>query len=215
MGSERAGEPAPGVALVRADDEVVVRAAPEPPKPRPPPRPPDTPPPKPMEGSRPRLRPEDPRLKPTPRSTPAETETSREAERLTARIGLLDGPMLIPPLTPTPGSRVAVTAKHPFRMLPPLSHVAVIELLGGVGIVTRLPRLDVGIKLLMTLLKFVGMMRGTDNEGVSTPTPAPIVTDAPSVADTLTPGEMLGTSEVRPGSADTREEAPSSTAPGT
>jgi hypothetical protein len=164
-----------------------------------------------MEGSRPRLRPDDPALKPTPRSTPAETETPREAERLTARIGLLDGPIPMPPLTPTPGSR----AKHPFRVLPPLSHVAVIELLGGVGIVTTLPRLEVGIKLLTTPLKFVGIVSGTDNEGVSTPTPAPIVTDAPSVADTLTPSEMLGTSEVKPGRADNREEAPSSTAPGT
>jgi hypothetical protein len=104
---------------------------------------------------------------------------------------------------------------QPFRMLPPLSHVAVIELPGGVGIVTRLPRLEVGIKLLTTPLKLVGIVRGTDNEGVSTPTPAPIVTDAPSVADTLTPSEMLGTSEVKPGRADIREEAPSSTAPGT
>lgn len=200
---------------MRADDELVVRAAPEPPEPKPPPRPPDTPPPRPIEGSRPRLRPEDPRLKPTPRSTPAETETPREAERLTARIGLLDGPMPMPPLTPTPGSRVAVAAMQPFRMLPPLSHVAVIELLGGVGIVSRLPRLEVGIKLLIMPLENVGMVRGTDNEGVSTPTPAPIVTDAPSVADTLTPSEMLGTSEVKPGRAGIREEAPSSTAPGT
>ena len=200
---------------MRADDEVVVRAVPEPPKPKPPPRPPETPPPKPIEGSRPRLRPDDPALKPTPRSTPAETEAPREAERLTARIGLLDGPMLIPPLTPTPGSRVAVTAMHPFRMLPPLSHVAVIELLGGVETVTRLPRLDVGIKLLTTPLRFVGMLRGADKEVVSTPTPVPIVTDAPSVADTLTPSEMLGTSEVKPGRDDTREEAPSNTAPGT
>lgn len=215
MGSERAGEPAPGVALVRADDEVVVRAAPEPPSPKPLPRPPEAPRPKPMEGSRPKLRPEDPRLKPTPRSTPAETERPREAERLTARIGLLDGPMPTSPPISTPWSRVAVTAMHPFKMLPPLSHVAVMELLGGVGMVTRLPRLDVGVKLLTTPLKFVGMVRGTDNEGVSTPTPAPIVTDAPSVADTLTPSEMLGTSGVKPGTADIREEAPSSTAPGT
>ena len=192
-----------------------MRAAPEPPKPKPPPRPPEASSPKPTEGSRPRLRPEDPALRPTPRSTPAETERPREAERLTARIGLLDGPMPIPPLTPTPGSRVAVTAMHPFRMLPPLSHVAVTELLDGVGIVTKDPMLKVGTRLLMTPLKSVGMVTGTDNEGVSTPTPAPIVTDAPSVADTLTPSEMLGTSEVRPGRAEIREEAPSSTAPGT
>lgn len=200
---------------MRAVDELVVRAAPEPPRPKPPPRPPEAPSPKPVEGSRPKLRPEDPRLRPTPRSTPAEIEAPREAERLTARIGLLDGPRPIPPPTPTPGSRVAVTAMQPFRMLPPLSHVAVIELLGGVGIVTTLPRLEVGIKLLTRPPKLVGMVRGIDNEGVSTPTPAPIVTDAPSVADTLTPSEMLGTSEVNPGRPDIRDEAPSNTAPGT
>ena len=200
---------------MRAEDELVVRAAPEPPSPRPPPRPPLAPSPRPIEGSRPRLRPEDPRLRPTPRSTPAETERPREAERLTARIGLLDGPMPMPPPTPTPGSIVAVTAMQPFRMLPPLSHVAVIELLGGVGTVTRGPRLEVGTRLLIMPLRFVGMVIGTDKEGVSAPTPAPIVTDAPSVADTLTPSEMLDTSEVKPGKTDIREEAPSNTAPGT
>lgn len=200
---------------MRADDEVVVRAAPEPPSPKPPPRPPDAPSPKPREGLRPRLRPEDPRLKPTPRSTPAETETPREAERLTARIGRLDGPMPMPPLTPTPGSMVAVTAMQPFRMLPPLSHVAVRELLSGVGIVTRLPRLEVGTKLLMMPVKLVGMVSGTDVDGNDTPTPAPTVTDATSVAETLIPSGLLGTSEVKPGSPDIREEAPSSTAPGT
>lgn len=198
---------------MRTEDELVVRAAPEPPRPRPPPRPPDAPTPKPIEGSRPKLSPEEPRLRPTPRSTPAETETPREAERLTARIGLLDGPMPMPPLTPTPGSIVAVTAMQPFRMLPPLSHVAVIELLSGVGIVTRLPRLKVGIRLLMMPVKLVGIGRGIDNEGVPTDTPAPIVTDAASVTEA--PTGMLGTSEVTPGKAETRDEAPSSTAPGT
>lgn len=194
------------------DDDVVVRAVPEPPRPKPPPRPPDAPPPKPIEGSRPRLRPDDPALKPTPRSTPAETETPREAERLTARIGLLDAPMPIPPLTPTPGSMVAVTAMHPFRMLPPLSHVAVPE---GVGIVTRLTRLEVEIRLLTMPVKLVGMVRGIDVEGKDTPTPAPTVTDAASVAETLTPSGLLGTSEVTPGRPEMRDEAPSSTAPGT
>jgi hypothetical protein len=194
---------------VRADDEVVVRAAPEPP------RPPDAPTPKPMDGSRPRLRPEDPALNPAPRSTPADTETPREAERLTARIGLLDGPIPTPPLTPTPGSIVAVTAMHPFRMLPPLSHVAVTELLRGVGIVARLPRLEVGMRLLMTPVKLVGMVRGIDVEGNDTPTPAPTVTDAASVAETLIPSGLLGTSEVKPGRPDIRDEAPSNTAPGT
>lgn len=216
MGSERGGEPAPGVALVRTDDELVVRAAPEPPpSPKPPPRPTDPPRPKPMDGSRPRLRPEDPRLKPTPRSTPAETERPRVAERLTARIGLLDGPMPTPPPTPTPGSIVAVTAMQPFRMLPPLSHVAVRELLRGVGIVTRLPGLEVGIKLLMIPLKLVGIVRGIDVEGNDTPTPAPTVTDAASVAETLIPSGLLGMSEVTPGRPDIRDEAPSNTAPGT
>jgi hypothetical protein len=104
---------------------------------------------------------------------------------------------------------------QPFRMLPPLSHVAVTELLGGVGTVNRGPRLEVGTRLLMMPLKFVGMVIGTDKEGVSSPTPAPIVTDAPSVADTLTPSETLGTSEVTPGRADIREDAPSKIAPGT
>jgi hypothetical protein len=206
----------PGVALVRADDALVVCAAPEPPSPKPPPRPPDAPSPTPTEGSRPRLRPEDPRLKPTPRSTPAETETPRDAERLTARIGLLDGPMPIPPqtLTPTPGSIVAVTATQPFRMLPPLSHVAVTGLLKDVGIVTRLPRLEVGIRLLMIPVKLVGMARVIDVEGNDTPTPAPIVTDAATLADKLIPIGMLGTSEVTPGRAEIRDEAPSNTAPG-
>jgi hypothetical protein len=154
-------------------------------------------------------------LKPTPRSTPAETETPRDAERLTARIGLLDGPMPIPPLTPTPGSTVAVTAMQPFRIFPPLSHVEVIELLRDVGIVTKLPRLDVGVKLLMTPDKLVGMVREIDVDGNDTPTPAPNVTDAASVAETLIPSGLLGTSEVTPGRPDFRDEAPSNAAPGT
>jgi hypothetical protein len=199
---------------VRADNALVVCAAPEPPKPKPPPRPPDAPSPKPTEGSRPRLRPEDPRLRPTPRSTPAETERPRDAERLTARIGLLDGPMPIPPLTPTPGSIVAVTATQPFRMLPPLSHVAVVGLPDSVGMVTRLPRLEVGIMLLMTPVKLVGMVRAIEVDGNDTPTPAPIVADAATLADKLTPIGLLGTSEVTPGRAEIRDEAPSNTAPG-
>ena len=202
------------MAVVRADDALVVCAAPEPPRPKPPPSSPDAPAPKPTEGETPRLSPEDPRLKPTPRSTPAETETPRDAERLTARIGLLDGPMPIPPLTPTPGSIVAVTATHPLRMLPPLSQVAVIGLLKDVGIVTRLPRLEVGMRLLMTPVKLVGMVRVIDVEGNDTPTPAPIVTDAATLADRLTPIGLLGTSEVTPGIAEIRDEAPSDTAPG-
>jgi hypothetical protein len=120
--------------------------------------------------------------------------------------------MPIPPLTPTPESKVAVTAMHPFRMLPPLSHVVVIGLLDNVGIVTRFPRLEVGTTLLIPL-KLVGMVRGSDSEGVPTSTPAPIVTDTPSVALTLS--GMLGTREVKPGKADIKEDAPSSTAPGT
>lgn len=215
VGSERAGEPAPGVALVRADDEAVVLAAPEPPKPEPPPMPPDAPPPEPTDGSIPRLRLDDPALKPTPRLTPADTETPREAETLTPRIGLLDAPMPTPPLTPTPGSKVAVAITQPFRMLPPLSHVAVIELLEGVGKVTRLPGLEVGIKLLTSPVKLVGIVRAIDVEGRDNPTPAPTVTDAASVAETLIPSGLLGTSEVKLGRPDMRDEAPSSTAPGT
>ena len=121
--------------------------------------------------------------------------------------------MPIPPLTPTPGSIVAVTATQPFKMLPPLSHVPVIELLSDVGIVTRDPRLGVGITLVMMPVKLVGMVRGIDNEGVSTETPAPIVTDAATVTEA--PIGMLGTSEVTPGRADVNEKAPSNTAPGT
>jgi len=200
VGSERAGEPAPGVALVRADDESVVRAAPEPPRPKPPPKPPDIPSPRPTEGSRPRLRPDDPTLKPNPRSTPAETETPSDAERLTARIGLLDGPMPTPPPTPTPGSRVVVAAMHPFRILPPLSHVPVIELLNGVG-----------IRSLTITVNVVGIVI----EGNSTPAPAPTVTDAATVAERLTPIGILGTRVVNPGRADSRVDTPSTTAPGT
>ena len=202
------------MALVRADDELVVCAAPEPPGPKPPPRPPDAPSPKPTEGETPRLRPEDPRLKPAPTSTPAETERPRDGERLIARIGLLDGPTPIPPPTPTPGFMVAVTATHPFKMLPPLSHVVVIGLLKDNGIVTRLPRLEVGMRLLMTPVILVAMVRGIDVEGNDTPTPAPIVTDAATLADRLTPIGLLGTSEVTPGRAEIRDEAPSNTAPG-
>jgi hypothetical protein len=107
---------------------------------------------------------------------------------------------------------VAVTAMHPFRMLPPLSHAAVPE---GVGIVTRLTRLEVEIRLLTMPVKLVGMVREIDVEGNDAPTPAPTVTDAASVAETLTPSGLLGASEVKPGRPDIRDEAPSSTAPGT
>lgn len=120
--------------------------------------------------------------------------------------------MPIPPLTPTPGSIVTVTSMQPFRMLPPLSHVAVLE---SVGTVTKLPRLEVGIRLLTTPVKLVGIVRGIDVEGNDTPTPAPTVTDAASVAETLTPSGLLGTSEVTPGRPDIRDDAPSNTAPGT
>lgn len=121
--------------------------------------------------------------------------------------------MPIPPLTPTPGSIVAVTATHPFRMLPPLSQVAEGRLLKDVGRVTRGPRLVVGTRPLITPLRSVGIVTGIGNEGVPTDTPAPIVTDAASVTDA--PIGMLGTSEVTPGRAEIREEAPSNTAPGT
>lgn len=118
---------------MRAEDEVVVAVAcagappPPSPPPSPPPKPPDAPTPRPTEGEIPKLKPEAPALRPTPRSTPADTETPTDAERLTPRIGLLDGPMPIPPLTPTPGFNVAVATTHPFRMLPPFSHVPVME----------------------------------------------------------------------------------------
>jgi hypothetical protein len=166
------------VALTRAEVDIVVGAAPLPPL-NPPPRP--TPPlmPRPTEGESPKLRPEDPALTPDPRSTPAETETPTDAEMLAARMGLLDGPIAIPPLTPTPGSNVAVAATHPFKMLPPLLHVPVVmRLLNDVGIVTRELRLEASS----------GVLSEIDAEGKSTPTPALTVTDAAIVAETLTPG---------------------------
>jgi len=159
----------------------------------------------------PKLMPEDPALKLSPRSTPAETETPTEAERLTARIGLLDGPIPTPPRTPIPGLRVAVASMHPFRMFPPLSHVPVAGLLNDVGIVTRAPRLEVGIRLLTMPVKPVGMLR----EGSPTPASTPTDTDAATVAETLTPSGMLGTSEASPGRAENSDEALSNTAPGT
>jgi hypothetical protein len=171
------------VALARAEVEVVVGPAPlPPPKPKPPPRP--TPPfmPRPTEGESPMLRPDDPALTPNPRSTPADTETPTDAERLAASMGLLDGPIATPPLTPTPGSSVAVAATHPFKMFPPLLHVPVVmRLLNDVGIVTRELRLEGSS----------GVLREIDAEGRSTPTPAPTVTDAAIVAETLTPGRGI------------------------
>jgi hypothetical protein len=166
------------VALTRAEVEIVVGAAPLPP-PSPPPSP--SPPlmPRPTEGLSPKLRPDDPALTPSPKSTPAETETPTDAERLTARMGLLDGPMATPPLTPTPGFKVAVAATHPFKMLPPLLHVPVVmRLLNDVGIVTRELRLKASS----------GVLSEIDAEGKPTPTPASTVTDAATVAETLTSG---------------------------
>jgi len=107
---------------------------------------------------------------------------------------------------------------QPFRMLPPLSQVLVMGILSDVGIVTRVPRPEVGIRSLTIPLKSVGMVRVSDNEGVSTPTLAPIVTEAARVADTLRPSGLLGTSVVKPdkpGKFESRDEAPSKTAPGT
>jgi hypothetical protein len=194
VGEGADGEPDPGVALTRADvevvaaeacagDEALVDAAPlPPPKPAPPPRSTEPPMPRPTEGLRPMLRPEDPALTPNPRSTPAETETPAEVERLTPRMGLLDGPMATPPLTPTPGLTVAVAITHPFKMLPPLLHVPVVmRLLIDVGIVTRELRLEASS----------GVLGEIDAEGRFTPTPAPTVTDAATVAETLTPGKGI------------------------
>lgn len=180
--------------------ELVVRTLPEPPRPKPPPTPPDAESPKPAEGSTPRPTPEDPALTLIPILTPAETEAPRVAERLTPRIGLLDGPTPTPPLTPTPVFKVAVARMHPFKILPPLVHVPVIGMLLDVGIVTRVPRLEL-----------VGIVRGFDIEGVPTPTPTPTVTETPTVAETLT----LGKSEVNPVTVETRELTPPTTAPGT
>lgn len=173
------------------DAGVVVAALPLPPRPSPPPAPAEPPSPRPIEALTPRLKPEESALKPTPALTPAETETPTDAERLAPRIGLLDGPTTTPPLAPTPGSRVAVARTHPLRMLPPLLHVPVIERLFDVGRVTS---------------EFVGMEVESDTDGNPTPTPAPTVTEAATVAETLT---------LIDGSPDSKDETPFAPAAGT
>lgn len=122
---------------------------------------------------------------------PAETETPTDAERLAPRIGLLDGPMTTPPLAATPGSTVAVARTQPFRMFPPLAQVPVMERLFDVGSVTR---------------EFVGKEVESDTDGSPTPTPAPTVTEAATVAETLTLIE---------GTPDSRDETPFAAAAGT
>jgi hypothetical protein len=205
VGEGAEGDPDPGVALTRADGEIVAAepcagaealvATPPlpPPKPAPPPwfAPPPTP--RPAEGLTPRLRPEDPALAPTPRLKPAESETLTDAERLAPRTGLPDGPTTMPPPAPTPGSSVSVARTQPFRMLPPLLQVPVVmSLLSDVGIVTGELRLSV----LSIPPEVVGVLREIDAEGRFTPTPAPTVTDAAIVAETLTLGRgMLSESE--------------------
>lgn len=189
------------MALALIAVELVVRTLPEPPKPKPkpPPAPADAESPRPTEGSTPRLMPEDPTLMPTPRLTPAETDAPTDAERLTPRIGLLEGPTPTPPLTPTPGFKVALATTHPFRTFPPLVHVPVMGMLVDVGMVTRVLRLEDGI------------VRGFDIDDDSTPTPTPTVTETPTVAETLT----LGRSEVKPGTVDSRDVTPPTAAAGT
>lgn len=161
-GETAEGEPAPGVALAVAEDDVVeamtkaneelvVLAAPLPPRPIPLPKPPSTlfsplttpppttplapavnPAPTPSVAERPRLRPEESRLSPTPKPAFNETDTPTVADGSTLRMVLFEGPASpTPPLTPTPGSTVAVARTHPFSMFPPLAHVTVIGMLGG------------------------------------------------------------------------------------
>lgn len=179
------------MALARVEIEVVEGALPPP---SPPPRPPLMP--RPTEGSSPRLVPEDPALTPNPRPTEAETERPADADTPRLRIGLLDGPRTTPPLTPTLGLTVAVTATHPFKTLPPLSQV-VIGMLAGVEIVTKEP---VGELIPPT---------GFETEGELTLTPAPAVTDTAIVAETPT-----GRVTDKPVTVDSSDETPPTTAAG-
>lgn len=131
---DEAGEPAPGVALGVADDDVDVA----PPRPNPPPIPPNalpTPPPKlapkppvtlaptPSVPDKLRSRPDEPRLTPTPAPACTESETPRVAETLTSTIVLFEGPATPTPLVmPTPG----VARMQALRILPPF-----VQVIGG------------------------------------------------------------------------------------